>query len=483
MKANERPLLLWHPVVHSVYEETLYFYLIQAETYTGTLAPAMDFRDRITRLLAKCGIHGYFLYQVFGDYDILLRVWLTRAKRERLDSALDQELGIRQIRVLPCDEVDYLWLDARDADHIADRVIDIGRAKLAPYQADPDAPNVQDTAGKLGGILLDRTRKRESGSIPDGAIKFFSLVDVKTEINYLDVVKTLKEKLQQNDGLGIEQPTVYRLGGSNSFIIKGMVRDFYLIWAFVARLATEELRFALASTSTYLVATREGVYESDDVDFSEPIDQETLVRYFHYLEVDAGLIEGQSPARRRLFETTFKEYVELGLFGLDAEHEFLSVLIQDAFVAFLEEDIRPLCRGLYGLARTEALLAIYFNRLLGELYGRRWAADSLPELQQQVNAPRERPDLMTLKQRVMVLGKVDSDHSGRVTQDLGSGWEPTLAAASVWRNQWAHGTLTNEVVQTANWKGFMDTVAALAKVVQAIERALGGQHGTCDTEQ
>ena len=73
-----RPVLLWHPQVHRYYNEELYYVALRFAPYRR------DVKEKLRTALDDQGISGCCLYEIFGTYDILLRVWLTSSLLPRL---------------------------------------------------------------------------------------------------------------------------------------------------------------------------------------------------------------------------------------------------------------------------------------------------------------------------------------------------------------------------------------------------------------
>ena len=86
----KKQLLLWHPRVHEFYNESLYYFALRFRGYNRSLY--VNLKEELIRH----GIIGICLYEIFGSYDVLLRVWLT----PRLQSAIVRILSTSQDLIL-----------------------------------------------------------------------------------------------------------------------------------------------------------------------------------------------------------------------------------------------------------------------------------------------------------------------------------------------------------------------------------------------
>src|SRR3989304_5299635 len=77
-----KSIFLWHEVVHQRFNESLHFYLLGIQNYKLTTL------SQIASDLQGFGIAGYCLYEIYGPYDVFMRVWLNRDTKVRLDQWL-----------------------------------------------------------------------------------------------------------------------------------------------------------------------------------------------------------------------------------------------------------------------------------------------------------------------------------------------------------------------------------------------------------
>ena len=68
---------LWHPEVHTLFGERLHYYLLTVRPYN-----AEDFRKKVDSFRTKEAVGGFCYYEVFGTFDIVLRVWVPANRDE-----------------------------------------------------------------------------------------------------------------------------------------------------------------------------------------------------------------------------------------------------------------------------------------------------------------------------------------------------------------------------------------------------------------
>ena len=93
--------LQWHPTVHEeVGQETLhYWFLTLSTSYEWS-----DLRSELVDLLQEHHVYSFALYELMGDCDVLLRVWLPRGTSGSFKVSLQKRL---QNRFRLSDEVLY----------------------------------------------------------------------------------------------------------------------------------------------------------------------------------------------------------------------------------------------------------------------------------------------------------------------------------------------------------------------------------------
>lgn len=275
--------VLWHPTVHKRFGEDLYYFRFAAQTFSP------KFNNRIERLLSKVGVTGYDLYTIFGEFDLFLRVWLTRPRCDLLESKLKelQRDGVlANVNTFSVQEVVVFQHNSGQAIKTPGQteVASLSQAIVEKAQQGILAKMEMDQLLTSGLLVTDRR------GIQDDQYKFFMVVDYPTN-------KSLSE-VDISDGLRnflLNEKRISRLSafggrGFARYLIKGVARDFYQILEFDIDLLTA---FALLrlQTNTIVVAER-FPKESDSITFGAGravLDQDEIRRVVPELEAATNL--------------------------------------------------------------------------------------------------------------------------------------------------------------------------------------------------
>lgn len=99
----------WHPAVHAdKFGETLYFFLIRLREPLHT-----PVTEQIRDLLQAAGIQFACEYVIFGEWDALVRVWLTPSAYNRLVQLMSPGAGnnVEEFQGFRTSQIHYLWSD------------------------------------------------------------------------------------------------------------------------------------------------------------------------------------------------------------------------------------------------------------------------------------------------------------------------------------------------------------------------------------
>lgn len=134
---------VWHPEVHTLFGERLHYYLLTVRPFN-----ADGFRKKIQEFRLKESIGGFCYYEVFGTFDVLLRVWVPANRDE--DKFVD---NLRQY--VP--EIDKA---------IPFRVTDIASYWFR------DEDRKKYNVGMLDRVTVDRVREIQNGNKSGNADQF-----------------------------------------------------------------------------------------------------------------------------------------------------------------------------------------------------------------------------------------------------------------------------------------------------------------------
>lgn len=90
----------WHPDIHRIYSETLYFFALRFRGYSKALVSEL-----VAELAERHGITGLSAYEVFGAFDVILKVWLTPASLPVISSVLASRGALAAFPVFRVEEM------------------------------------------------------------------------------------------------------------------------------------------------------------------------------------------------------------------------------------------------------------------------------------------------------------------------------------------------------------------------------------------
>lgn len=246
---------VWHPLVHRRFSEELHYFLISTSMYSS------EFKVKLCRFLSDIGATGFCMYEIFGNYDILLHVWLTNTNRSSFIKYAEESQDILGIEEFMVQGFNMSW---RENTVSADAPSEEDLKKLSPDviqkvqfgQLPPE--EIDELLSKK--ILLSRNI-----SFSKEEYKFFVLVNYPGDIPIRDfeVVENLKGFISGQDNL--QKILAYSGIGFTRYLIKAVTGDFYNILDFVLALISE-FRLLNVQTNTIVVAEKQP-YESDNIAF------------------------------------------------------------------------------------------------------------------------------------------------------------------------------------------------------------------------
>jgi hypothetical protein len=418
---HSSPLVVWHPSVHSFYQEQLYIFLIKAESFD----PYFKMRIR-TIVENECRIRGRCFYEVFSNYDILLRAWVTPQKCDKLIHALSNELSVVTVASFAVLHIYYIW------DEIKPPMHDVESKTIAAYTSESLAA-IQDgnmdesilTKAKKDHLILKYVpiQKRKKG------IKFYCALQSKAPVSLADLSRELSNYLQNNKSKGIQEKTLYTGAGIAQYFVKAVASNYFEISSFVLDLCSA-FKLARLCSQTMLVAT-DSLDESDTIDFRGALQTGTMSRIASFLDVNEDDIEKLDKMSIRRLEEQFVRTETTGVFAIDHDG-----IIKRMFVAFVQRNEGVMQTELTFLLKIEGMLQRWFPQIMNVQFGKEWYNKSLPTILQnvEVTSPREK---LSFQDIVCILGYVDARNRA-ISQVLIADWEQVLREAVVWRNAVAH---------------------------------------------
>lgn len=277
-------LVTWHPDAHKRFHEQCYFFQIRCTDFTP------ESEQRVIKLFKNHGVSGLCVYPVFGEYDYIVRAWLSHQMLEAwLEFAKRDEI-IDRVQYFPANEIDYLWRVGGASGQSSLGLIDkymneLARIQNAPenalFKTDKDTANglIDNVANTLynNGIII-KIEPLKYRMINNGKIKFFVFLTAICEIEKMisAVRKVIGTNITENQGFhGICYPSLYwgqGSGGRSAVWIKAIGDDVYVIHKFVVAL-NEALKTNDSKSVTYIVGKRDPE-ESDSLSLGNTVERD-----------------------------------------------------------------------------------------------------------------------------------------------------------------------------------------------------------------
>ena len=470
---------VWHPAVHHYFGEKLHYLLVQFSQYLPSrLRPDSEqhesTRDRLHRLLEDVGAYGHCIYEVFGDADILVRVWLDLARHEALYNRLRGEPFVSAVISFTCDRVEYFWAREqgqwRDISEkeIAEKHDLIVRFANRPAEnsgeqvpRDQDVRDLSEAGFLLKPISEIQHDRQEKGG--EREIKFFSFFQVSTKLlNQPRHVIALVHDYYRDYGQEVQDLSLYLGNGQpGNCLLKGTTKDYYHIYQLVVNAVCNiDLE---ASPHTYLAASLDW-HESDDLAPSLAVSDVKARRIFAFAGVPFDAVAGLSVVDPRMSQLLQAYDAISPLFVVDDER-FLSVLVG----GLLDEDERAVKMGCTFLFDIETYIQKYLFARVSKSHfvknSTRFVARKMAKMRAEalasektgkknVYCPPEDLRECTLKDYAILLGTLcpETDVAG----DLGEEWKSQIAKTLDIRNELAHGKFTDLVEE---WSDYMKRLA------------------------
>ncbi len=255
-------MLLWHQKVHEHFNENLYYFVLRFKGYQR------QYRDNIQEASISQGIVGICIYEVFGDFDILIRVWLTPSMLLAFTKILDSIASLSYYQVMNVKRIshwgfmtepklEFLYNATGDLDlDVVQRDIREGNYNSIKAYADAHLAIIREKENENGVKFYSALHFGESGVITkrqeDEIYK--SLIEIQEEI--------LNKK---SDEIPLIQNLSFYFGDGFAHVLaKGNTSNFVVARKFVVEQIIRRLRTLLPEVTTYAICDEEP-YESDDV--------------------------------------------------------------------------------------------------------------------------------------------------------------------------------------------------------------------------
>lgn len=443
---DKQTLLVWHPAIHGFYGEQLHFFLIK---FKAAFDPPRE--EKLIGSLRNCDILGYCIYQLFGAFDILVRVWLNMEKRAKFVEAIKMKADFKEFIAF---DINYLWANKQiEPDDIRRATIEQGTEKLKEAQ-NTKASNLIQPLIEQGLIL-----KAVDVSGPPQGIKFFTFLTFQGEVIREEIIEALKRQVPDLSK-GLRDITIYTVNGPAQFVIKAVADNFFHISNFMLKGLQPQFRLERISTETSLVASdKYNEFECDDVDFRDwwsPQETATVSQALNIKKEDLDIL---SKLERQLLYRKVMEAQDKQIFEKDKTD-----MLRNIFKGVLQIGAKRRNtiekEFLYGLTNVEENLRKFFFLQMPNLYGSTWQKDILSQIIFNTGIKNDLSKY-TLSDLVCALGWVNKNKNGVISNLLGDEWEDVFREAIEWRNPIVHGTSAH---QASEWNEIVNFLMKLIPV-------------------
>lgn len=430
----------WHPGVHTRFGEKLYFYLLRLKSPLR----ANEVEGRIRNLLDAADVKHACEYAVYGDWDVLIRVWLSPSWKKQFLSALNRADDTSTVRAFEANELRYLWAGS-SADllapepeveaRIAENLGEIRNYAEGETKVDAATREALTNAG----LLLPRSQTE--GADP---VKFYICLKIYGDLSRAAEVDRVLTALD-NAGLS-ERATLYSgIGSFADHLVKCVAHTYSEVMTLNASLS-EALQDLDMRPMTLLVANSRA-RESDNINDVARLTAEDDV-VLGLLKLDAGgpaLLAGLPPAQRQALHALVEDVYRRSVDDLQLREK-----LRDLLRASLENNFDEVRNTLVFLLDLEAFLTDYLvKRAWPAGYGPDWTTALAQELEEADEGSfhsdlLRKIDKWTLADCVKMAvrsAEVNADVNLQITKDLDSDWKPQMYVLKRIRNAVAHREL------------------------------------------
>jgi|ERR1039458_337123 hypothetical protein len=260
-----KQLPVWHPDVHrGVLDEELYF------IFLNSYGDTEEFSKSVTELL-EVGFKGrYSFYDVFGNYDIVIRLWSRRPAYNQLITDLRNQCRIfgGSVQQFNVEKILYLWSQSPPS-LPPDLLDDINREKIRKVQTGDT--NLFSAFRDQGVILDDIGERPEYGQ----GTKFKSLMMFEFLRETTSILHIVQDELLADLSSQFKEADIslYFGSGLGTLLVKQAATEmaqFLKLGDYIRK----KLRLLRVRSSTYIVG--HVVVESDNGDVETQLNNEPL---------------------------------------------------------------------------------------------------------------------------------------------------------------------------------------------------------------
>ncbi len=251
---QENPTWIWHPYVHSFYNEKLCYFLIAIKPFNRAV-----FEERLNSILKQYGVDKACHFELLGNFDILVRVWLIQGARGAFERKVTEIPNCKHVASFEVDVAELPWGFPKDEEP---KESDLERLTANPDLIKKIQSGELATGDRveqlISGHLLSDARLFESAV--KEPIKGFVSISAHPEFygnpqRSRNLVKNIVTYLKSPQSK-VKDSALYIGIGFAWVFVKVLVDDFYAIGNFVDWLH-KGYSFEGISTNTFVVSGRD----------------------------------------------------------------------------------------------------------------------------------------------------------------------------------------------------------------------------------
>ncbi|MEW6607996.1 MAG: hypothetical protein AB1414_11195 [bacterium] len=450
--SSKEKFIIWHPEVHKIYGETLYFFLLNFEP--GIFGND-EYMEKIKNALELCEIKGYSIYFVFGHYDCLLRVWLKPGKETIFKRKIaDTNLPIKVIDTFICEPENlshYFWRGEK----INPKEID---EKIEKYKSE-DLNNLQENLDEELCKELEKQRLAFIKERGEGKIKFYIILNPPfTEHSQEDIKEGIEDVLNTKESITkAENISLYSGKGFGRFLVKGEVEkdEFYAIFHLVKNLNESK---PVKMDSETLIIAKVTENEWDNVDFTKPVEKyNELIKFLEIKENEFN----------KLSEDT--KITLLNLFFAIKEPDNV---LKRIFKGVIDRDGDSIRKEMVLFFDIEDSLSKLFWVSMEKIYGPGWQIAKGGEFAEAIGKENLRD--MSIYDYICLLGYMEDKGLLKYNDypiELPKDWQVTLRKMWDWRNNLAHGRIKGDELLKA-WKRVVELFIEIIPIHKALNEVI-----------
>jgi hypothetical protein len=422
---------------------------------------AGDVVRTVGHLLARALISSFCIYEVFGYYDVLVRMWATSRRRNRFVQVLESNKHlIEDAREFQASSgILYLWAERQglpDAEVTKHASEIIALRKSIEDKEDLKMESI-DHLMSLG--LIHKLPEREAPYIK----VYIALSRTSRTVGERREAEVVREAIEGAKDL-LEDVSIYSGIGFANYLIKAVVSEFSKIDGITTKLLAPLLQRFQLRPMTLIIANNDAP-QSDAID-SEGESSLSLYHLELMLGTDsAGLINKLSTQEKESLASIFNEFKTL--LGTP-----FGTVFEGLLMARLKEDPYLLNEKLVIILRIESLLRrflldLYKNKLGDEWFIKVKKAAELSGIASDKNPAKNYTlhDFLVVTDKLVANGIMSRSD---VEDVLGEGWKTKVDQVKNIRNEIAHGEGFHTEYVKEEWEKIARSVCNVGSVYNAL---------------